>query len=259
MSTITEENDGSMTYPFELHAWSDDLKDQTTWVDGDEAKKAFDNLQRENEQLKKILKEAHEISAKTLYELKQLQSTHEQFKVGYEQLTAENARLKTCTELLNEPLLQADLDEMIRRLESWGYHVSNRDQFKEMELQRELDQLKAENATLKEDLTTNRLCYYEVVEQRNQALAENEKLKREILGMVKTGTEMLLLAQNEVLAKQNEELKSRIAKLVEALKEIKTTGYTRGCWTCNGGEPLYDLAVEALAEHESELTKPSKD
>lgn len=43
-----------------------------------------------------------------------------------EKLKTENARLKTCAELLNEPLKQAELDEMIRRLESWNYAVTKR-------------------------------------------------------------------------------------------------------------------------------------
>jgi uncharacterized coiled-coil protein SlyX len=40
-------------YPFEEHAWNDDLNDTTTWVDGDEAKQAYDAAQSRIQDLEK--------------------------------------------------------------------------------------------------------------------------------------------------------------------------------------------------------------
>lgn len=64
-----------------------------------------------------------------------------QYEERIKELEAENARLKSCAELLNEPLKEADRIEMIRRLESWGYWVSKRHQFKEMALEAEVERL----------------------------------------------------------------------------------------------------------------------
>jgi hypothetical protein len=61
-----------------------------------------------------------------------------------DELRAEVDRLKPGEELLNQPIAQTTIEEMKRRLISWGYHVSDRDQFKEMAVERENESLKAE-------------------------------------------------------------------------------------------------------------------
>jgi chromosome segregation ATPase len=47
-------------YPFEEHAWNDDLNDTTTWVDGDEAKQAYDAAQSRIQDLEKQNSELRE-------------------------------------------------------------------------------------------------------------------------------------------------------------------------------------------------------
>lgn len=139
-----------------------------------EAKIELESLRAENEALKEFKQQWDEKDGNSpgynLEKAKLYGSQAADYRAKLQEAEKEIAKLKTCEQLLNEPVSQAAVEEMIKRLQSWHYHVSNRDQFKEMELQRELEAEGAKNTELSETIETikqvnhsNMQMHFEVV------------------------------------------------------------------------------------------------
>jgi|SRR5215217_2686726 len=98
------------------------------------------------------LKEACQLSGKALMKL--AKDSHGILKEQKEEITKlkqENAKLKTTEGLLNEPIGNEEIREMIRRLNSWGYHIGHR------EIKEEIESLKAECLALRAAL--EKVCW----------------------------------------------------------------------------------------------------
>lgn len=100
----------------------------------------------------------------------------------------EITKLKSCADLLNEPVKEAELAEMIRRLRSWHYHVSERDQFKEMEIERERDALAARVKELESEREETNRVYRSLLEEKVSMQARISKLRAALEEIAKIDT-----------------------------------------------------------------------
>lgn len=156
------------------------------------------------------------------------------FIAGHSSRDGELAKSKLSEGLLNEPIRQAEIDEMIRRLKSWGYDVLKPSEAQELNskddristLEKDLEIIEAKTIAKDEEIARLKNELAESNRWWNESKDWNKRLSKETMAQEKEITrlrsalELILETHRKLGPNQSDELRRPeiISQIEQALK-----------------------------------------